>query len=354
MSDPPAINETPSTGDSIADVEQLERLLSEPTEGVIETMGRLQGDLLVLGVGGKMGPTLARMARRASDAAGVARRVIGVSRFSAAGLQEQLESHGVETIRCDLLDHRQLGELPTAANVVYMAAMKFGATGGEPMTWALNAYLPGMVCERFRRSRIVAFSTGNVYRMVSTGSGGARENDPLGPIGDYAMSCLGRERIFTHFSGRHSTPVVLLRLNYANELRYGVLTDLARQVIDRQQIDLSMGYFNAIWQGDANAMALRSFDHAASPPLVVNVAGGDALSVRRVTQQFGKLLDHPVGFRGSEAPDAFLTDGRLGHKLLGSPRVSPDQMIRWVADWQLRGGATLGKPTKFQVRDGKF
>jgi len=340
--------------DVIPDVEQLERLLSEPTEAVVETMRRLQGDLLLLGVGGKIGPTLARMARRASDAAGIERRVIGASRFSTPGLREQLEANGIDTIRCELLDRRQLDALPEVPNVIYMAAMKFGSTGQEPLTWAMNAYLPGMVCERFRHSRIVAFSTGNVYGMVPVGQGGSVETDELRPDGDYAMSCLGRERMFAYFSEKLDLPVVLLRLNYATEMRYGVLVDLARQVMAGESIDLAMGYFNAIWQGDANAMTLRAFDHLAVPPRAVNVAGPEQISVREVVEQFGRLMHGSVRFTGSEAPDALLSNGRLGYELLGRPSVSVEQMVRWIADWQLRGGPTLDKPTHFQSRDGKF
>jgi nucleoside-diphosphate-sugar epimerase len=253
-----------------------------------------------------------------------------------------------------MLDGRQLATLPDAPNVVYMAAMKFGSTGQEALTWALNVYLPGMVCERFPRSRIVAFSTGNVYGMAPVGGGGSVESDPLRPDGDYAMSCLGRERIFTHFSRTLNIPVALIRLNYAHELRYGVLVDLAQQVMAGQPIDLSMGYFNAIWQADASAMTLRALDKVATPPLVVNVAGPERLSVRQSAEQFARLLDKPVRFIGSEAADAFLSNGRLGYELLGHPRVSVEQMVRWIADWQLRGGPTLGKPTHFQTRDGKF
>jgi len=338
----------------IGNVEHLEELLSEPTDGVVETMGRLEGDLLVLGVGGKMGPTLARMAVRASQAAGVQRRVIGVSRFSTPGLQQRLESAGIETIRCELLDRTQFDALPEVPNVLYMAAMKFGSTGQEPTTWAMNAYLPGMVAEKFHRSRIVAFSTGNVYGMVPIDGSGSVETDPLLPDGDYAMSCIGRERMFAYFSQRLGTPVALIRLNYANEMRYGTLVDLAGKVLSGRPIDLTMGYFNAIWQSDANAMTLRSFDHAASPPWVVNVAGPERLSVREVAEQFGRLMDKPVAFRGSEADDALLSDGRLGFRLLGRPRVTVEQMTRWITDWQQRGGPTLGKPTHFQTRDGKF
>jgi nucleoside-diphosphate-sugar epimerase len=342
------------SGDSIRDVSELEQLLSEPTEGVVETMRRLEGDILVLGAGGKIGPTLCRMARRASDLAGAERRVIAVERHATPEMQAEFHSHGVELIRCDMLDRQQLAALPQAPHIVYMAAMKFGSTGQEALTWALNVYLPGMVCERFSRSQIVAFSTGNVYGMAPVDGGGSVESDPPRPDGDYAMSCLGRERIFTHFSQALETPVALLRLNYANELRYGVLVDLAQQVMAGEPIDLKMGYFNAIWQGDASAMTLRALEQVATPPLVVNAAGPDRLSVRQIAEQFGRLLDRPACFTGSEAADAFLSNGRLGYKLLGHPRVAVEQMVRWIADWQLRDGPTLGKPTHFQTRDGKF
>ena len=338
----------------IDDVEHLEDLLSRPTPDVIDTMRRLEGDLIVLGVGGKIGPTLARMARRASDAAGVSRRVIGVARFSSPGVQARLESQAVEPIRCDLLDRRQLDALPDVPNVLYLAAMKFGSTGQEPTTWAMNAYLPGMVCEKFRRSRIVAYSTGNVYALARAGQGGSKEDDPPGPIGDYAMSCLGRERLFTYFSHTFGTAVALLRLNYAHEMRYGILVDLARQILAGRPIDLAMGYFNAIWQGDSNAMTLRALDHVSSPPRVVNIAGPDELRVRDVAEQLGRLLDRPATFSSTEAPDALLSNGRLGCELLGRPEVDVRTLIAWIADWQRRGGPTLGKPTKFQSRDGKF
>jgi nucleoside-diphosphate-sugar epimerase len=342
------------SGDSIRDVSELEQSLSEPTEGLVETMRRLEGDILVLGACGKMGPTLCRMARRASDLAGGKRRVIGVGRRTTPEMQAEFRAQGVELIRCDLLDHRQLAALPDAPNVIYMAGMKFGSTGQEALTWALNVYLPGTVCERFAGSRIVAFSTGNVYGMAPADGGGSVESDPPRPDGDYAMSCLGRERIFTHFSQTLGIPVALIRLNYAHELRYGVLVDLAQQVLAGEPISLGMGYFNAIWQGDANAMSLRALEHAAVPPLVVNVAGPDRLGVRQIAEQFGRLLDRPVHFTGSEATDAFLSNGRRGYELLGHPRVAVEQMLRWIADWLLRGGPALDKPTHFQTRDGKF
>ena len=339
---------------SIEDVEMLEELLSRPTPEVIEMMGRVEGDLLVLGACGKIGPTLARMARRATDEAGVARRVIAVDKLVPPKMRKRFESQGVELICADLLERKDLDGLPEVPNVIHMAAMKFGSTGREETTWAMNTHLPGLVCERFWRSRIVAYSTGNVYQMVPVDSGGAKEDDPIKPIGDYAMSCLGRERMVTYFSRTLDIPVSLVRLNYANELRYGVLTDIALKVLAEEPIELSMGYFNAIWQGDASAMVLRALEHAATPPLAVNAAGPETLSVRQVAEEFGKLFDKPVEFNGSEAPDALLSNGELGYKLLGRPRVTPQQMIRWIADWQRRGSTTYRKPTRFEVRDGQF
>lgn len=339
---------------AIQNVDQLEDLLSEPTPAVIDALGRLDGDLLLLGVGGKMGPTLARMARRAFEAAGVRRRILGVSRFSAADVERRLQAHGIETIRADLLDPRQLDALPDAPNVVALAVMKFGATGQEALTWAMNCYLPGMIAQRYRTSRLVAFSSGNVYGLTPVTLGGAREGDALNPVGEYALSCVGRERIYEHFSRALGVPTALLRLNYAQEPRYGVLADLARKVWTNQPIDLAMGHFNAIWQADANAMALGAFGHAASPPFVVNLAGPETLSVRRVCEELGRLLAREVTFQGAEAADALLSNGQLGHRLFGYPRVSVGTMVKWVADWVRRGGVDLGKPTHFEARDGRF
>jgi uncharacterized protein YbjT (DUF2867 family) len=344
----------PHAPDAIDNVEQLEDLLSEPTGYVIEALSRLDDDLVVLGAAGKMGPTLARMARRAFDAAGVRRRVLGLARFSSGDVAERLHAHGVETVRCDLLDPAHLDRLPDAANVVFMAGMKFGATGQEALTWAMNSYLPGMVCLRYRHSRIVAFSTGNVYGLSPVTRGGSVESDPPAPIGEYAMSCLGRERILEHFSRTLGIPMALLRLNYACEVRYGVLVDLAQRVLAGEPTDLAMGNLNALWQADASAMALAAFGHVASPPLVLNLAGPELLSVRRLAEEFGQRLGRPVHFRGSEAADALLSNGQLGHRLFGYPRVGAGRMVVWIADWLRRGGPTLGKPTHFEVRDGRF
>lgn len=317
-------------------------------------MRRVEGDILVLGVGGKMGPTLARMAVRASEAAGVRGRVIGVARYSTAGLEARLRGWGVETVQCDLLDREGLRRLPDAPNVIYMAGMKFGATGQESLTWAMNSYLPGMVCERFGTSRIVAFSTGNVYPLTPVCKGGCLETDPVGPVGEYAMSCLGRERIFEHFSRTLGTRAATLRLTYANEMRYGVLVDLARKVFEGRPIDLGMGHVNVIWQGDANAMALQSLEVAASPPVVLNITGPELLSVRRVCEQYGQWLEKPVTFTGQESPDALLINAQVSHAIFGYPRINAEQIMRWATDWVKRGGESLGKPTHFEVRDGKF
>jgi nucleoside-diphosphate-sugar epimerase len=338
----------------IETLEQLEDELCEPSDAAVRAMEKISGDIIVLGVAGKMGPTLARMAKRASERASVKRRIIGVARFSNAAEESKLREWGIETIRCDLLDQSQLDALPDAPNVVYMAGMKFGSTGQEAMTWAMNTYLPGMVCNKFRRSRIVAFSTGNVYGLVPTSADGSIESDGLNPLGDYAMSCLGRERIFEHFSRALDIPISIVRLNYAVELRYGVLVDLARRVHARETIDLSMGYMNVIWQADANAMSLASFEQASSPPFVLNVTGLETLRVRDVCEAFARRFGVDVKFSGTEAPDALLSDARVAHERYGPAGVSVEQMMDWIAHWIERGGATLGKPTHFEVRDGKF
>jgi len=340
--------------DDIRDLEDLEERLSRPTAEVVATMRRMEGDLIVLGVGGKIGPSLARMARRASDEAGVRRRIIGVARFSSPELPQYLEAHGIEPLRCDLLDRGALAQLPDVPNVLYLAAMKFGSTGQEGRTWAMNVYLPGMVCEKFCRSRIVAYSTGNVYRFMPAQSSGSRETDLPAPVGEYGMSALGRERIFAHFSQALGIPVSILRLNYATELRYGVLVDVARQVLAGQPVDVRMGYFNALWQGDSNAMTLRAFDHVAGPPAVFNLAGPECLSVRAVAEEFGRLLGKPVEISGTESPDALLSDGRHGYQCLGRPTVPATELMRWIAAWLAGGGGTHDKPTHFQTRDGKF
>jgi len=337
-----------------ATIADLEDRLSEPTPGVIEALHTLSGDIMFLGVAGKMGPTLARMARRASDAAGTRRRVIGVARFTEPAHHEALLAHGVEPIRCNLLDKAALARLPEVENIVYCAARKFGSTGDEPLTWAMNAWLPALVCQKFPRSRIAAFSTGNVYGLAPVSSGGSVETDPLQPLGEYAMSCLGRERMFEHFSRELSIPVVLLRLNYACELRYGVLVDLARRIWTGQPVDLCMGWFNCLWQGDANAMTLQTFALAATPPRVLNLTGPELLNVRAVAEQLARRMSRPITFTGSENDSALLNNAAAALTCFGLPRVPAAELLNWVADWVMRGGAHLGKPTHFESRDGRF
>lgn len=339
---------------TVRDVAHLEELLSEPSPSAVDAIRRAEGDLVVLGVAGKMGPTLARMARRAMDAAGVSHRVIGVSRFSSPDQQRALETHGIETIRCNLLDEAALARLPDAPNVIFMAGRKFGSVGDEPLTWAMNAHLPALVCGRYRRSRIVAFSTGNVYGLTPRGRGGSREEDPPAPIGEYAMSCLGRERMFQHFSREYGIPVAILRLNYAVELRYGVLADLAGRVFRREPIDLTMGYVNVIWQADANAMALAALGHTSTPPLIVNLAGPEELSVRALCEELALGQNTDVSFINGEAEDALLSNGARGWALFGTPRVDAANLLTWTADWVGRGGESLGKPTHFESRAGQF
>lgn len=339
---------------SIKSVEQLETLLSEPTPGAIEAIGQLEGDILLLGVAGKMGPTLARMAKRASELSGRRRRVIGVSRFSSGANETELQAHGIETIRCDLLDERAVQNLPDAPNVIYLAGMKFGSTGQESLTWAMNTYLPAIVCRKFSRCRIVAFSTGNIYGLVPATGPGSLESDSPNPAGDYAMSCLGRERIFEHFSRTLQIPIALIRLNYACELRYGVVTDLARKIFDDEPIDLRMGWFNVLWQADANAMALQCFAHVSSPPFVINLTGGEKLSVRQTCETLAAKMDGKVSFVGEEKPTALLSNPQKAFQLFGEPRVKVDELIEWISQWTNNGGTTLGKPTHFESRDGKF
>lgn len=335
-------------------VQELEEFMSRPTPEVIESLASLDGDLMILGVGGKMGPTLAMLARRSLDQAGVNKRVIGVSRFSSPGLAERLRQTGVETIACDLMDSDALAELPQVRNVIYMVGFKFGATGRESLTWAMNAFLPGMVAQRFRHSRIVIFSSGNVYPLVPVLRGGCTEDTPPSPVGEYAQSVLGRERIFTHFARQFGIPTLIFRLNYAVEMRYGVLLDIAHKVWAEEPIDLSMGHCNVIWQGDANAYALRALTLTESPPRVLNATGPEIVSVRRVALRFGKLLDKKPLLVGEEQETALLSDAGLAHALLGYPKVPLGQVIKWVAHWVRSGGPTLNKPTKFQVRDGRF
>jgi nucleoside-diphosphate-sugar epimerase len=335
-------------------VAALEEFLSQPNEAAVRAMQALEGDLVFLGVGGKMGPTMARMARRACDLAGVKHRVMGVSRFRDPGVRQRLEQAGVITHVADLLHEADVRELPAAASVVSMSGFKFGASAAPELAWATNCYAPALICRRYHDAHIVAFSTGNVYGLVPRSSGGSVENDRLEPVGEYAMTALGRERMYAYFSLAQQTPLVILRLNYATELRYGVLVDLAQQVLAGEPIDVSMGYVNVIWLGDANAMTLAALRHAVSPARIVNLAGPEILSIRDICLTLGARMGKLPRFCGQESEQALLNNGRQGHTLLGHPHVSTAQMLEWTADWVAGGGELLGKPTHFQVRSGQF
>jgi hypothetical protein len=334
---------------------ELEDLLSRPDEATASAIAALDGDLLILGASGKMGPSLARLARRAIDQAGVKKRVIAVARFTNDRLLSEFAAQGIEAIASDLLDRGSLDQLPDIENVIFMAARKFGTSGEEHLTWAMNTYLPGLVAERYRNSRIVTFSTGNVYPLRQLVDGGAVETTAVAPVGEYAQSALGRERMFEYGSTRWHTPVVILRLNYAVELRYGVLVDIGRSVFERRPIDLGMPRVNVIWQRDANSWCLRSFAHCQSPPLVLNITGPETLSVRELALEFGQHFGvEPTFVSSGEGHTALLSDARKARGLFGSPTVQPKEMIEWIANWIRDGGSMLNKPTHFQTRDGKF
>jgi nucleoside-diphosphate-sugar epimerase len=334
--------------------DDLEERLSRPTDADAEAIRSLDGDLLILGAGGKMGPSLARLARRAADLAGVRTRIIAVARFTHRGLVAQLEAAGIHTISLDLLAPGALESLPEVPNIVYMAARKFGTTGSEYLTWAMNTYLPGRVAERFRQSRIAAFSTGNVYPLVPVALGGAIESTPTGPVGEYAQSALGRERLFEYVSNNYGTPVSILRLNYAVELRYGVLLDIGLSVFERRPVDLRMGWVNVIWQGDANSMCLRSLPLCSSPPNILNITGPETLSVREIARQFASRFGHEARFCNEESELALLNNAAKSHALFGHPSVTTGEMIEWIAYWIQLGGSRLNKPTHYEVQDGKF
>lgn len=330
---------------------ELDERLSRPTEGVIRVLRQLPGDLLVLGAGGKMGPTLAMMARRALDPG---HRVVAVSRFREAGLRDRLEAAGITTLVADLLDPAALAALPEAPNLIFMAGQKFGTQSAPHVTWAMNAIVPARVSERFRGARTVVFSTGNVYPLTPVAGGGPTEEHPVGPVGEYAMSCLARERIFEHAAAVHGTPVALVRLNYAIDLRYGVLVDIARRVRSGEPVPLAMGHVNLIWQGDANARALECLALASSPASVLNVTGLETLSVRWLAERFGERFRTTPRFTGTEQADALLSNAARSATRFGPPTVTIDQMIGWVADWLEQGGALLAKPTHFEERAGQF
>jgi nucleoside-diphosphate-sugar epimerase len=338
----------------ISSEEELDNVMSTPPEALIQMMKRLDGDIMILGIAGKMGITLGLEAVRACKAAGVKKTVYGVSRFSDAAAREKLESLGVKTISCDLLERDAVAKLPLVPNIVFMAGRKFGTSDSEALTWAMNTVAPSNVAHHFAKSRIVAFSSGNVYGMVPITSGGATEERPPMPEGEYAQSVLGRERVFSYYSQKNQTPTALIRLNYAIDLRYGVLYEIGKQVLADQPVDLSTGQVNVIWQGDANSQALLALEHCTSPANILNCTGPEIISVRYAANELARLLGKKVTFQGSEQPNALLNNSAKAGKLFGYPGVTLRQMLEWTAHWLKIGGKTLNKPTHFEVRDGKF
>lgn len=335
-------------------VDALEARLAAPTPRVVEALDATEGDILILGAGGKMGPTLALLAAEAARQGTRSRRIIAVSGFSQRDVKARLQAGGVETVQADLLAPGVLDTLPDAANVIYMAGRKFGSTGAEWATWSTNVYLAGAVAQRYRDSRIVAFSSGNVYPFVPIASGGATETAPPEPVGEYAMSCLGRERMFDWAANAFGTRVLHYRLNYAAELRYGVLTDVATQVWQGEPVDVSMGHVNVVWQGYANGVALQALALAESPAAVLNVTGPELVSIRWLAERFGAIMNRTPQITGEESATALLSNASRCHRLFGYPEVPLDTLVEWVAHWVMRGGGTLNKPTHFQTRDGKF
>jgi hypothetical protein len=338
----------------IADEESLEEILSRPYPSDVEFLKSVKGDILILGAGGKMGPSLAWRARRAADQAGISKNVMAVSRFSSHGLRDWFEQRGIRTIPCDLMDPRQLEAIPECENVFYLAGRKFGSSGRPDLTWVSNTLLPSRVAERFRHSRMVAFSTGNIYPLLPADSSGSVEEDLPGPVGEYAQSCLGRERVFEYFSLELGIRCLFYRLNYASDLRYGVLVDIAGKVREGREVERSVPVFNTLWQGDADSYALRSLEFCQSPPFLLNVTGPEKLTVEEAAVFFARRWNLPLQFKGEAGGAAWLSNAGRCHSLLGKPEVSAAQLLEWTAAWVERGGRSLGKPTKFEAQNGRF
>ncbi|MEQ8552073.1 MAG: epimerase [Cyclobacteriaceae bacterium] len=338
----------------ISKVSELEVELSKTSIDLIDDLHKIDGDIMILGLGGKMGPSLAKLAHNAIIEGGMNKRVIGASRFSNKKARVELEEFGIETYAGDLLNEDFLESLPYCKNVIYMAGNKFGTEGNEHFTWAMNSYLSGRVAEKYKNSRIVVFSSGNIYPFMSINSKGADEQTKPSPLGEYAQSCLGRERIFEHFSIKYHTPCLIYRLNYAVDLRYGVLFEIAKSVFYEQPINLSTGYVNVIWQGDANRYALRSLLHCSVPAKKLNITGPEIISIEWLANQFSKIMGKEVRFKGKPEDTALLNNATHSFELFGNPKVELMQIIQWTADWVINGGEDIGKPTHFQERTGNY
>lgn len=336
--------------------EKLDAMLTNPSPALIEDMKRIKGDIMVMGAGGKMGPTLSILVKKAIEAAGIGdkQRVIAVSRFTDPLASALLNDSGVETISCDLLDSAQRSKLPQVENIIFMAGRKFGTAGGENLTWAMNSSLPTFVAEQFSGSRFTVFSSGNIYPIVPLSSGGSSERDPIGPIGEYTMSCLARERAFRYAAEKWGTKVLIFRLNFAVDLRYGVLCDMANKILAGEPIDLSTPCLNCIWQGSANEFAIRSLLYAESPAKILNVTGPETVSIARAATLLGEYLDRKPVFEGTPGNDAYLSDSSEAVDLMGYPAYGIRTLIRWQAEWLLDGGRQLGKPTHFEERKGSY
>ena len=340
--------------DTIRNEEELVDVMTRPRPVLVEFMHTLSSPLLILGAGGKMGPTLAILARRAADAAGNPMDVIAVSRFSDKRAREFLDSHGVRTISADLMDKAAFAGLPDTDNLLYLVGLKFGTSSDPALTWATNTLVPAYAAERYSQARIVALSTGNVYPLVPVTGSGSAESDPLTPLGEYSNACVARERIFEYYSSKNMTPMVLLRLSFALDLRYGVLVDIANKVWLGEPVSVAMSHLNCIWQGDANELIIRSLALAAVPATPLNLVGGQHFPVREIAQRFGEMMGKEVSFIGTDGQTAFLSNNTLLRATLGEPSTSVETVMKWVAGWVMSGGEQLNKPTHFEVRDGGY
>ena len=340
--------------ETIQNEEQLDEVMTRPNPALVESIRSVSSPLVILGAGGKMGFSLAVLARRAAEQADHPLDILAVSRFSDPSVRERFEAQGIRTTRQDLMDPAAFERLPDAADVLYLVGLKFGTHASPALTWATNTLVPAYAAARYAHARMATLSTGNVYPLVPVGSGGSKESDPLTPLGEYANACVARERIFQYFSEKNRTPMIMLRLSYALDLRYGVLVDIANRVWNGTAVDVRMGWVNCIWQGDANSLILRSLALADVPPLALNLVGGQHLSVQQIALRLGKLMEREVTFTGQESPTALLSDNAMLVSALGEPTTPIQVVIKWVADWVMAGGRQLNKPTHFEVRDGAY